>query len=566
MRWLTNRRISTKFAILLAVLVAGLAGAGLAAARIAHDDLVASRVEEMKAIVDTAIGIADSLDKQVQAGKLTREQAIDAFREHVLPMTFDHGEGYIFVTTMEGIAVAMPDARLLGTNRFDARASNGVYPLRALHDGMVKNDGPAVVDYLYPKPGQTTAKEYDKLVYGIQYKPWNMLFGTGVYLDTMQARFTTILWSYAGLFAAVIVLVAAAATTIALSIVRPLAKLEAGMHRLAAGDKSTEISGIGRSDEIGGMAAAVQVFRNTMIRADSMTAEQEQMKAEAAAAQKAAMNQTADAFHTKFGGFIAMLSSGAGELEVTAQSMSGAATQANGQAMTVAAAAEQASAGVRTVAAAAEELTASIGEISRQVAQSSTITGQAVTDAQRTDRIVRALAEGAEKIGHVVGLITNIAGQTNLLALNATIEAARAGDAGKGFAVVASEVKSLANQTAKATEEIGTQITQIQSATKEAVEAIHGITGTIEEVSAISMSIAAAVEEQGAATAEIARNVQQTAQSAQDVTVNIGGVSQAATNTGAAASQVLTAATGLLRRVEQLTTEVDSFIAEVRSA
>jgi methyl-accepting chemotaxis protein len=218
------------------------------------------------------------------------------------------------------------------------------------------------------------------------------------------------------------------------------------------------------------------------------------------------------------------------------------------------------------VAAAAEELAASIGEIGRQVTQSSKITGQAVVDAQRTDAIVRALAEGAEKIGHVVGLISTIAGQTNLLALNATIEAARAGDAGKGFAVVASEVKSLANQTAKATEEIGAQIAQIQAATKEAVAAIRNITGTIEQVSAISVSIAAAIEQQDAATAEIARNVQQTAQSAQSVTATISGVSQAANDTGAAAEQVLGAASGLSTQAEQLNDEVHRFVADVRAA
>jgi methyl-accepting chemotaxis protein len=221
---------------------------------------------------------------------------------------------------------------------------------------------------------------------------------------------------------------------------------------------------------------------------------------------------------------------------------------------------------MQTVASAAEELTASIGEISRQVTQSSKITGKAVDDARRTDAIVRVLAEGPQKIGQVVDLIASIAGQTNLLALNATIEAARAGDAGKGFAVVATEVKSLATQTAKATQDIGSQIGQIQAATAEAVQAIKGITTTIEEVNAIATAIAAAVEEQGSATAEIARNVQQTAASTHDVTTNIAGVSQAADETGIAAGHVLEAASGLSQQAEQLTAKVNSFVAGVRAA
>ncbi len=348
--------------------------------------------------------------------------------------------------------------------------------------------------------------------------------------------------------------------------IKPLRALTATMRKLAARDLTVEIGGATRGDEIGGMARAVQVFKDNMIKADQLAAEQEQMKAVAATTQKVVMNKTADAFQSRVGGLVSMLSSGATELETTAQSMSSIAARTNAQAGTVAAAAEEASVGVGTVAAAAEQLSASIGEISRQVSQSSRITGQAVVDVRRTDAIVQALAQGAERIGHVVGLITSIAGQTILLALNATIEAARAGDAGKGFAVVASEVKGLASQTAKATEEISAQITQIQSSTKEAVDAIRAITGTIEEVSSIAVSIAAAVEQQGAATAEIARNVQQTARSAGEVTTNIGGVSQAATETGAAAGQVLSAAGDLSRQAEQLTREVGGFIAEVRAA
>ena len=308
--------------------------------------------------------------------------------------------------------------------------------------------------------------------------------------------------------------------------------------------------------------AASEVARITTLR----EAEQRRVVEAAATAQRAALNTTADAFEANVGRLIATLSSGAATLQSTAGSMSSTALRTNEQASTVASAAERASAGVRTVAAAAEELAASIGEISRQVAQSSRITGQAVADARRTDDIVRVLAHGAERIGRVVDLISSIAGQTNLLALNATIEAARAGDAGKGFAVVAGEVKSLALQTARATQEISDQIGQIQASTVEAVQAITGISATIEEVSAIAATIAAAVEEQGAATAEIARSVEQTSASTQEVTGGIGGVSQSANNTGAAASEVLAAASDLSRQAKQLTAEVGDFVSGIRAA
>ncbi len=345
---------------------------------------------------------------------------------------------------------------------------------------------------------------------------------------------------------------------------RPIATLTTAMRRLADRDLALAVPGVERGDEIGRMARAVEVFKESMIKADALAAAEEadgKVKAERA--------QTLEAlvlgFEAKSCGFVERLSSGAATLRGTAQSMSGTASETNRQAGTVAAAAEQASAGVHSVAAAAEQLTSSIHEISRQVAQSAMMSNQASQEAQRTDTIVQALADGAQKIGQVVGFITSIAGQTNLLALNATIEAARAGDAGKGFAVVASEVKGLANQTSRATEEISLQIGAIQSATEDAVAAIRAIVGTIREISAVAISIAAAVEEQGAATTEIARNVQQTAKAARDVTVSIGSVNQAATDTGAAAHDVLVAADDVSRQSEQLTVEVNSFIAGVRA-
>jgi methyl-accepting chemotaxis protein len=367
-------------------------------------------------------------------------------------------------------------------------------------------------------------------------------------------------------FMAVALIVALLASVVLIrAIATPIKAMTTAMRKLAARDMSATIPAQGRTDEVGQMAASVQTFKDGMILAERQNTEQ--------AAERALKEQRTvrlekciTTFETTARNMVGLLAAGSTELEATARGMTDSADRTNQQANTVAAAAEEAGAGVQTVAAAAEELTASIGEITRQVAQSAKMAARVVGDAQRTNTIVAALAEGADKIGNVVGLITDIAGQTNLLALNATIEAARAGDAGKGFAVVASEVKNLAAQTSRATGEIGAQITQIQAATKEAVAAIRAISASIDEVSAISTTIAAAVEEQGAATAEIARNVAQTATAAQDVTSNITGVSQAATDSSAAASQVLSAAGDLSKQAEQLSREVNSFVADVRAA
>jgi methyl-accepting chemotaxis protein len=348
-------------------------------------------------------------------------------------------------------------------------------------------------------------------------------------------------------------------------IARSMVGVAAALRRVAQRDYAVTLPDLARGDEVGDMSRAVDECRSGLQQADALAAEQ--ARAQAARQQRAeTLAQLVSAFEARVGGMVSVVSSAATELEATARSMSGTAEETNAQAGSVASAAQQASGGVQTVASAAEELSASISEISRQVTQATSVSGQAVERARQTDATVRVLAEGASKIGEVVELITSIAGQTNLLALNATIEAARAGEAGKGFAVVASEVKNLANQTSKATEEISAQIGSIQQATQQTVAAIGAIAGTIDEVSRITVAIAAAVEEQSAATAEIARTVQETAQATGVVTLNIASVGQGASSTGAAAGQVLSAASDLSRQSEQLTGAVDDFVAKVRAA
>ena len=345
----------------------------------------------------------------------------------------------------------------------------------------------------------------------------------------------------------------------------PIKRITGTMKRLAEHDLTAEIEGAGRGDEVGAMAKAVEVFKHNMVEADRLAAIQaaEQEKKEARA-QK--MDHSIQSFESTVSQLVSIVSSAATELQSTAGAMSGTAEETERQSTAVAASAEQASGNVQTVAAAAEELSTSISEISRQVSQSSAVTREAVGSANQANEMVQGLAASAQRIGKVVNLITDIASQTNLLALNATIEAARAGEAGKGFAVVASEVKNLANQTAKATEEIGTQIAEVQEATNQAVDAIGNIGGVIRQINEITTAIAAAVEQQGAATQEIARNVQQASAGTQDVSANIVGVRQAAGETGAAAGQVLSASGELSHQAESLTREVNSFILNIRAA
>ena len=335
---------------------------------------------------------------------------------------------------------------------------------------------------------------------------------------------------------------------------------------LSVSEKEIEVSGTDRGDEIGTMAQAVQVFKDNLLEMDRMKEEQEMLEKQQEENRRKELLKLADDLEERVGSVVKDVSAVAADIVVATKNIGKGIDVSTSKSLGVAEASERTSSNVSTAASATEELTSSVNEISGQISKSANIARNAVDEAGQTTEKIRELAEAVNKIGEVVALITDIADQTNLLALNATIEAARAGDAGKGFAVVASEVKNLANQTAKATEDISGRIGSIQSATSEAVSAISGISGTIEEINEIVASVAAAIEEQGAATSEIARNISSVNEDAKQVSENVVEVSRSSASSYGTAINMMWRSEDLAGPVESLTKEVESFLATIRNS
>jgi methyl-accepting chemotaxis protein len=558
---LNNLKITSKLVILVGVTIVGLCVAGALAAVMVKREMLAERTEQLRAMSEVGRNVAGSLQKQVEAGQLTKEAAVAEFVRRIEPMTYDNGTGYLFAYNMDGTVVYLPGFKP-GTNRLEVLV-NGRPVTRELRDTVVKN-GEGTVQYEFTKPGQDVL--LSKLSYVAGIPAWNMFIGTGAYLDDLDAKMKPLI---AGIGFAMLMIAAISgviAWLISRSIALPLGALGARMKSLADGSLDDEIPGVGRGDEVGAMAKTVQVFKDNAVRIRGLEQLEAESQSRVAAERRATMQRLADDFERSVNGIVRSVSAAATGMQASAQSMTATASDASSRASTVGAASARSSDNVSTVAAAAEELSASVGEVLRQVSQSSEIASKAVGDAERTNATVQQLSSGAEKIGEVVQLIHSIAAQTNLLALNATIEAARAGESGRGFAVVASEVKALASQTAKATEEISAQVSAMQAFTGEAVNSINAITGTISQMSQITTRISAAVEEQGSATREIARNIQQVAAGSSEVNAHIGGVSAAAEATGTAASNVLSNARDLDGQSNMLRTAVDEFLSKVRAA
>jgi methyl-accepting chemotaxis protein len=559
---LRNMTIAPKLGILVGATLLGLCATCGIAFVLMQQEMFNARVDQTKAIVSMAKNMAGELKRQADAGEMTKEQAMVMYRKLGNAMTYDNGSGYLFSTGFDGITRLAPDPKQVGTNRMDVLV-NGRKISQELLDGT-RSKGEILVQYDYVKPGQETPIR--KIGYAVAVPGFDMFLGTGAYLEDLDTKLRPIMWLLGLSTVAIGLISGAIAWVIGRGISRPLNLLGSRMEGLAGGELNSEIPGAGRGDEVGKMAKTVQIFKDNALRMREMEKAETATRERTAAERRSAMEDLAGDFERSVNGIVRSVSSAAANMQTTAQSMTATASDASERAANVSSASQSASGNVGTVAAAAEELSGSVVEISRQVGRSSEIASQAVTDAERTNATVQVLSTGAEKIGEVVKLIHSIAAQTNLLALNATIEAARAGESGRGFAVVASEVKALANQTAKATEEISAQVEAMQQSTQDAVAAINGISRTIAQMSEITTSISNSIEQQGDATREIARNIQSAAAGSSEISTHIGGVTTAAEATGNAASEVLENARELDNQSGMLRNAVDGFLAKVRAA
>ena len=555
--------VGRKIYALISLSFVGLLGIAALDSRELASSLNQQKQIELKHLGELALGIVKEEHAAAQKGDIAVADAQKRAMARLAALRYGSND-YFWINDMLPRMVMHPiKPEMVGNDLSNYKDPNGKFLFVDFVEA-VKKDGSGFVPYEWPKPGFD--KPQPKLSYVVGFAPWNWVIGTGVYIDDLKAQ-TWVSTQRSLIFAGLILLVTLAISIfVARRITAPLQRMTVTMNDLASGNLNVDVPGIGRGDEVGEMAKAVEVFKSNAIARQTLEGEQREAQTRAVAGRKADMSRMADDFEAAVGQIVEAVSSASTQLELSADTLTSTAERAEELATTVAAASEEASTNVQSVASATEEMSSSVNEISRQVQQSARMASEAVGQAKATNDRVSELSKAASRIGDVVELINTIAGQTNLLALNATIEAARAGEAGRGFAVVASEVKALAEQTAKATGEIGQQVSGIQAATQESVDAIREISGTIERLSEISSTIAAAVEEQGAATQEISRNVQQAAQGTQQVSSNIGDVQRGATETGSASAQVLSAAQSLSGDSNRLKLEVGKFLNSVRAA
>jgi len=555
------RGIKGRLLLIPLVGVLALVAVGAVAVQTVGSVMMDEREARARVVVEVANAIVEDFAQRAAKGEMTVEAAQKAARDAVRAIRFDGAE-YAFILDQHATLLSHFNQKLEGQSLWEAQDKAGTFFGRDLVKQALAGGG--FSSLYFPKPG--TTEPVAKVNYGKLSSAWGWIIGAGIFVDTVEAAVASNRLNMIATVALLALLAVGLTVWIGRSISQPILRLTRVTNRIAEGDLAIEVPDRERVDEVGTLAKAIGVLREHSAKAARLVQEEARLKADAADERRGAMTKLADAFEASVKRTVDGIAASAAGMEASANSMSSAAATSDSQTVAASAAAEQTSVNVGTVASATEELSASIQEIARQVTHSTEIASGAVTEAERANAVMSGLAESAKRVGEVVMLINDIAQQTNLLALNATIEAARAGDAGRGFAVVASEVKSLATQTAKATEDIQTKVEEIQSMTGTAVSAIATIGGTVSRMNEIASSIAAAVEEQGAATRDIAGNVQQAAGGAQQVSQNVAAAQRAVSETRSVAAGVLDAAGSVTRETAQLRGEVERFLSDVRAA